>query len=235
MWSGPRNISTAMMRAWENRHDTAVIDEPLYGHYLYHTQTDHPGAKEVITVQGKDWQDGVKRCFMPLSEGQSIHYQKHMTMHLLDRINRDWVAGLHNCFLIRHPAEVLASYSVVRGTPMLNDIGFEQQVALFDYVQSLDNQPCLVIDSAEFLADPQAILEKMCEALSVEFDAAMLAWPAGPRDSDGVWGKYWYDSVNRSTGFAPYKPKELSLNQQEQNIVEQALPYYKRLYQQRIN
>ncbi len=230
MWSGPRNISTAMMRAWENRTDTQVIDEPLYGQYLHHTQIEHPGAQEVIAAQGSSWQEGVKRCFVPLQKGQSIHYQKHMTMHLLEHIDRSWVAELTNCFLIRHPAEVVASYSVVREAPTLYDIGFVQQAALYDYVRNLPNQPCLVIDSAEFLSQPKVILPKICSALDIEFDENMLSWPTGSRDTDGVWSPYWYDSVNQSTSFAPYKPKELDLDQAAQNIVEQALPYYERLY-----
>lgn len=234
MWSGPRNISTAMMRAWENRADTVVVDEPLYGHYLQHTQIDHPGAAAIIAAQGGDWRQGLARCFVDLPSGKTIHYQKHMVMHWLDSIDRRCLAKLEHCFLIRHPAEVLASYTAVRQEASLYDLGFVQQAALYDYFASVLKQAVVVIDSKDFLLNPPRMLGKLCAALGVDFSEAMLSWPAGKRNTDGIWGQYWYASVEQSRGFAPYKAKQFAFNQAEQAIVTAAMPYYKQLYNRRL-
>ncbi len=234
MWSGPRNISTAMMRAWENRPDTVVVDEPLYGQYLHYTRIDHPGAQEVIAQQGKQWQPGVQACFAKLEEGKFIHYQKHMTMHLLDHIDKAWLSKLEHCFLIRHPEEVLASYSAVRGETTLYDIGFVQQARLYEFVTQELGLPCVVVDSKDFLQCPEKMLPKLCEALNITFDKRMLNWSVGRRETDGIWSKYWYESVNKSTGFIPYKAKNITLSSHSIGIVEKALPYYQRLYSSRL-
>ena len=205
MWSGPRNISTALMRAWENRDDCVVWDEPLYGYYLDATGIQHPGAAEVIAAQGTDAQQIIETCSGEIPQGKKIFYQKHMTLHLLPELDRSWLAALDNCFLIREPEAVVASYSVVRDDPTLADIGFVQQAELFEQVRAMSGQIPLVIDSREFLADPEKMLRSICAKLEVEFVPQMLNWPAGSRDSDGVWGKYWYDSVWQSTGFAAYQ------------------------------
>ncbi|MEM7562141.1 MAG: HAD family hydrolase [Pseudomonadota bacterium] len=234
MWSGPRNISTAMMRAFENRGDCTVWDEPLYGHYLNATGIPHPGAEDVIQDQGTDADAIIARCIGEIPGGKSLFYQKHMTLHLLPELNRDWLSALTNCFLIREPEAVIASYAAVRSEATLEDIGFIQQAALFDQVQSLTGEPPIVIDSREFLVNPDAMLRLLCEKLHIDFDPAMLEWPSGRRDSDGVWGKYWYDSVWQSTGFAPYREKEYALNEKDRKIAQQARPYYERLYETRL-
>lgn len=234
MWSGPRNISTAMMRAWENRADCAVWDEPLYGHYLHKTGIPHPGAEEVIADQGTDWQRIVKRCAGDAPGNKAVFYQKHMTLHLLPDMDRSWMSALTNCFLIREPERVVASYAAVRSDVTLDDIGFVQQAALFDFVTNLTEETPLVIDSREFLMQPEAMLRALCKKLDIDFDNKMLSWPQGPRDSDGIWAKYWYDSVWNSTGFAAQKEKPLSLQPREQAIVEQAQPHYEALFQHRL-
>ncbi|MDH5353222.1 MAG: HAD family hydrolase [Gammaproteobacteria bacterium] len=234
MWSGPRNISTAMMRAWENRADCDVWDEPLYGPYLHKTGIPHPGAEEVIADQGTDWACIVDQCAGDSPHQKPLFYQKHMTLHLLPEIDRGWLSSLINCFLIREPERVIASYTAVRGQATLDDIGFIQQAELFDYVAEKNGEIPIVIDSREFLLNPEAMLRKLCERLEIEFDQGMLSWPIGPRDSDGVWAKYWYDSVWNSTGFAPYSEKPLTPGNREQAIAEQARPYYDRLYQHRL-
>lgn len=234
MWSGPRNISTAMMRAWENRSDCTVWDEPLYGHYLSKTGIPHPGAKEVIAAQGSDWQSIVNRCIGDPPGQKPIFYQKHMTLHLLPEIDRQWLSSITNCFLIREPEPVIASYAAVREDVSLDDIGFVQQAELFEYVTRISGAIPLVIDSKEFLLDPETMLRKICNHLDLEFETNMLNWPTGPRDSDGVWGKYWYESVWNSTGFAPYREKPLNLDLKQQAIADQARPYYHQLYQHRL-
>ena len=234
MWSGPRNISTALMRAFENRDDCAVWDEPFYGYYLDATGIQHPGTAEVIAAQGTDSRQIIEVCSGEIPDGKKIFYQKHMTLHLLPELDRSWLVSLDNCFLIREPEAVIASYSEVRDDPTLADIGFIQQAELFEQVSAMSNQIPLVIDSREFLADPENMLRSICAKLDIEFVPQMLNWPAGARDSDGVWGKYWYGSVWQSTGFAPYREKQYSLSPKQQEIAYQARPYYEQLYQHRL-
>ena len=234
MWSGPRNISTALMRAWENRRDCVVWDEPLYGHYLDATGIDHPGAKEIIAAHGTDAAAIIARCTGAIPDGKSIFYQKHMTLHLLPTLPRDWLNQLTNCFLLREPEAVIASYSAVREEATLDDIGFIQQSELFDYVADITGSEPVIIDSREFLQAPEAMLHALCDQLKLSFDPAMLSWPAGPRDSDGVWGKYWYESVWKSTGFAPYQARSYDLSPKNKKIADAARPYYEQLYQHRL-
>ena len=234
MWSGPRNISTAMMRAWENRDDCDVWDEPLYGHYLHKTGIAHPGAEEIIDDQGTDWASIIDQCASDSPQQKPLFYQKHMTLHLLPEIDRGWLSSLTNCFLIREPEKVIASYTAVRDQANLDDIGFIQQAELFDYVAEISGEIPIVIDSREFLLNPEGMLRTLCERLEITFDDHMLSWPSGPRDSDGVWAKYWYDSVRNSTSFAPYFEKSLKLESREQSIAEEARPYYERLYLHRL-
>jgi hypothetical protein len=234
MWSGPRNISTAMMRAWENRDDCVVWDEPLYGYYLDASGVPHPGAAEIIADQGTDANAIIARCIGDVPGGKNIFYQKHMTLHLLPQLDRAWLASLVNCFLIREPEAVIASYAAVRSDATLDDIGFTQQAELFDYVRHISGETPLVIDSREFLLDPRAMLEAICAKLEIEFIPAMLSWPEGARDSDGVWAKHWYDSVWSSTGFAAYREKDYQLSTKDQKISLQARPYYEELYQYRL-
>lgn len=234
MWSGPRNISTAMMRAWENRDDCDVWDEPLYGNYLHKTGIAHPGAEEIIADQGTDLASIIDQCASNSPQQKPLFYQKHMTLHLLPEIDRGWLSSLINCFLIREPERVIASYTAVRDQATLDDIGFIQQAELFDYVTEMSGEMPIVIDSREFLLNPEGMLRRLCERLEIAFDDRMLSWSSGPRDSDGVWAKYWYDSVWNSTGFAPYVEKPLKLESREQSIADQARPYYERLYQHRL-
>ncbi len=234
MWSGPRNISTAMMRSFENRPDTEVWDEPMYGHYLSRTGIEHPGAAEVITDQGINWQAIAKQCNDNSPNDAAVFYQKHMTMHLLPEMDREWVSSLRNCFLIRHPEQVVASYGAVRPELTLEDVGFVQQAELFEYVVNTTHQTPLVIDSRDFLLNPKAMLGAMCESLNIPFFEEMLSWPSGQRNTDGVWGKYWYDSVWKSTGFSEYQEKPFDLSPGFQKIADAAHPYYQRLYERRL-
>jgi sulfotransferase family protein len=227
VWSGPRNISTAWMRAWENRPDTRVVDEPLYGFYLGRTQLDHPGRDEIIAVMGSDWRPVVAGLTAPV---EGVYYQKHMTHHLLPELPRDWINKLHNVLLIRDPAEVVASYTRERANVVATDIGLVQQAELYDQLGG--NVP--VIDSADFLQNPQAYLRFLCDYIGVEFTDAMLHWPAGPRDSDGIWAKYWYDAVIASTGFAPYRPREVALSGAALAAAEESRPHYERLHAVRV-
>ncbi len=233
MWSGPRNISTAAMRAWENRTDTAVWDEPLYGHYLAETGIHHPMREDVIASTETDWRKVTAQLVGPVPGGKAIHYQKHMTHHLLDHIGRDWMDGVTNCFLIRDPAEVIASYAVKRDEVTLADIGVDSQAEIFDYVCRRTGKIPPVLDSRDVLTNPEAMLKLLCEAVGVPFDEHMLSWPAGRRDSDGVWGAHWYHAVEASTGFAPYKPSQ-PLEGELAEMAEACRPQYLALYEKRL-
>jgi hypothetical protein len=189
------------MRSWENRPDTEVIDEPLYAWYLAETGLDHPGADDVIAAGPASLDEAIARCVEAPSGTNSISYQKHMAGHLLPGVDRGWLEELTNCLLLRDPRRVLASYTKVRETVTLDDIGLPQQVELAD-------RAVVIIDSADFLTDPAGYTRLVCERVGVDFDPAMLTWPAGGRASDGIWSTHWYASVEASTGFgeAPTDP-----------------------------
>ena len=230
-WSGPRNISTAMMRAWENRGDCAVSDEPLYAHYLAATQLDHPGRDEVIEAGDTDWRRVATALTGPVPGGQPVWYQKHMTHHLLPGMDTAWVHGLTNVFLIRDPLFVVASYIQSRASVVADDIGLLQQGRLFDQVaQRLGHAPP-VIDAELFMRDPRGHLLRLCNALGLPFTERMLAWPAGPRDSDGVWAPHWYAAVLRSTGFEPARERQVSLDSAAQHAADACRPAYEALLQ----
>jgi len=232
MWSGPRTVSTALMRSWENRPDTVVTDEPLYAFYLERTGLDHPGRDEVIASQPASWCTVLDRLTGPLPPGVRIGYAKHMTHHLLPEVDRAALTPFRHAHLIRDPRELLASYARVRTEPTVADLGVLQQAEIFETFGGP------VMDSADLLADPGGILRALCRALDVPFDPAMLAWPPGPRDSDGVWAPYWYDSVRASTGFAP--PRRPAGQAAEplparlEPLARECEPYYARLHRYRI-
>ena len=196
MWSGPRNLSTAMMRSWENRPDTAVMDEPLYAAYLATTRLDHPGLDEIVDAGPASFDDAIAACLAPLADGIAVSYQKHMAHHLLADMDRSWLDSLRNVLLLRDPRRVLASYTKVRESVTLDDIGVPQQVELAQRCE-------LIVDSNDFLTDPAEYQREICRRLDVPFDPAMLTWPAGPRASDGVWARHWYSAVEASTSFGP--------------------------------
>src|SRR5437867_5473826 len=175
MWSGPRNISTAMMRAWGNRADTAVIDEPFYAFYLERTGKEHPGAKEVIAQSETDWRKVVKHLTGSVASGKQIFFQKQMTHHLLPEIDRQWIVDLTNCFLIRDPRKVILSYIKKNPEPTLEDLGYVQQLKIFDFVREQSNSVPVVVDAKDVLQNPERILRLLCDAIRVEFDKAMLS------------------------------------------------------------
>jgi hypothetical protein len=191
------------MRAFENRPDTVVVDEPLYGYYLAETGIEHPGRDEILASMPSRWPVVVTELTSgPLPAGKTVYYQKHMTHHLLPGIDRSRLAGLRHAFLIRDPRRLLASYAKVRDTPTLADLGLAQQAEIY----RLFGGP--VIDAADLAARPRQTLHGLCAALGIGFDAAMLAWPAGPRPTDGVWAKHWYGRVWASTGFDAGRDQE---------------------------
>jgi len=234
MWSGPRNLSTAMMRAFENRPDTAVWDEPLYGCYLHATGIPHPGAEEVMAAWGTDWRAVVAGIVGPVPGDKPVFYQKHMAHHLLPAVTRGWLDEVQNCFLIRAPGEVLASYREVRPDVTAADLGFVQQAEIFTRVLDSTGAVPPVLDARDVLEHPEGMLRALCAALGIDFDARMLSWPPGPRASDGPWARHWYASVEASSGFGPPRAREVALDAGHERVRAACEPHYRLLHEHRL-
>ncbi|HUO89404.1 MAG TPA: hypothetical protein VMU08_09540 [Rhizomicrobium sp.] len=235
MWSGPRNISTAMMRSFENRTDTDVIDEPFYAAYLAVTGLDHPMRNEVLRSQSTDWRKVESVLLGPSPHGAPIFYQKQMTHHMLPEFGTAWMSACCNVFLIRRPDEVVASYIEKRGDISLADIGVVRQAELFDQVANRLGRAPPVIDSADVSAAPEPMLTALCVALGIPFSERMLSWPKGRRRSDGVWAPAWYDQVEQSTGFVPRaKIAPPRLPPALASVADEARPYYENLARWKI-
>jgi hypothetical protein len=231
MWSGPRNISTAMMRSFENRPDSAVIDEPFYAAFLKATGIDHPMREESMASQPTDPNVVVEQILGPVPGGRPIWYQKHMTHHMVGGFPMDWVAKMRNAFLIRAPEDVLLSYVQKREAVTLDDIGFVSQRELFERESERLSKAPPVVHGEDVLADPRGTLSMLCAALGIPFSENMLAWPAGKRATDGAWAPVWYASVERSTGFvAPRTPATRDkLPSHLQRIADAARPHYEKM------
>ena len=228
MWSGPRNLSTAMMYAFGNRPDFAVWDEPFYALYLAQTGADHPMAAEIIAAHEAD-PTIVSQRILDTNKAETPHfYMKHMPHHMTCGVPMDWAKTCVNIHLIRHPARVIASYGAKRSDITDDDIGFRQQATLFDQIGGL------VIDSADIRQDPENMLKKLCLSINLPFDPAMLSWPAGPRADDGIWAAHWYNAVHKSTGFAGAEGPLPNLTGRDLNLLENALPYYEKLAAHKI-
>ncbi len=236
MWSGPRNISTAMMRSWGNRPDTFVCDEPFYAHYFMATGRDHPGAAEVIACGEIDSEKVIAQLTGPIPGGKRIFYQKQMTHHLLPEIDRGWLGAVTNCFLIRNPAEVIVSYIKKNNDPTLEDIGFAQQAEIFDWARAHTGEVPPVIDSRDVLESPERILRLLCGAIGVDFTDAMLSWPPGLRETDGIWAQHWYTEVAESTSFRKSTSREPEpVPERLRAVYERSLECYDRLSQYRLH
>ncbi len=233
MWSGPRNISTALMRAFENRLDTVVVDEPLYAAYLVRTGIDHPDREAVIAAQPTNLAEAIAGLFAPLPPGCRVHYAKHMAHHVARDMDLHWTLDFRNVLLIRDPFEVVASYVRTRESCEPADIGLPQQGWLMDLWDEHDLE-VPVLDAADFLRAPESHLRWLCGWLGIPFTDRMLSWPPGPRASDGVWGRHWYASVWSSTGFEPWHPRETALSEQHAAVAEACRPVYAALHARRV-
>ena len=231
MWSGPRNLSTALMRSFGNRKDvTNVLDEPFYASYLLSTDKDHPMKEEVIKSQLNDIEDVKNLC---IKSNIGITYQKHMTHHILDK-DFSWLNTLCNCFLIRNPKMVVKSFMKSWKDGDFEDIGFKQQYDIFNYVKNnLDENP-VIIDASKLRCNPERVLKKFCKLVGIGWDLNMLQWSSGIKNYDGVWASHWYPSVMNSTSFEPEEIKEITLSDNERRIVEKAMPIYEELNQYSI-
>lgn len=234
MWSGPRNISTAMMRSFGARPDAWVTDEPLYAHYLKVTGVTHPGREEVIAAHEPDWRKVADWLTGPVPGGREVWYQKHMAHHLLPVIERGWLDGLAHAFLIREPDEMVASLRKTYPEAALADTGLPQQSEIFDRVAGRLGRAPPVVLASDVLKDPAAQLEALCAALGIPWCDAMLAWPPGRRETDGAWAPYWYAAVEASTGFEPYRRRHVELDDAEARLVDECRPYYEKLFALRL-
>jgi hypothetical protein len=223
-----------MMRAWGNRHDTVVIDEPFYAFYLQATRIQHPGANEVIATGETDWRKVLAHLTGPIPRGKRIFFQKQMTHHLLPEVDRAWLGAVTNCFLIRNPREVIASYLKKRENPALEDLGFVQQAEIFNLVRMQTNAVPPVVDAKDVLENPERTLRLLCDAAGVNFTESMLCWPPGSRDTDGIWAKHWYGEVAKTTSFQPYRPTDSEVPERFREIYQRCRECYEELYQHRL-
>ena len=228
LWSGPRNISTALMYSFGQREDTTIVDEPLYAHYLASTNASeyHPGAEEVLESQENDGSKVVEEVILGEYETPIVFF-KNMTHHL---VNLDWsfLEKTINVILTRPPRDMLPSYAKQVKNPSMKDVGYKKHLKLVKYLNDIGRKP-VVIDSKKMLQDPQSGLRKLCDAVGIPFDEAMMSWPAGPRKEDGVWARHWYHSVHQSTGFKAYKPKTGPFPEELKELLVECQEAYKKL------
>lgn len=229
MWSGPRNISTALMRSFENRQGCKVVDEPFYAHFLAKTGMDHPGRETVLADQPHDARDVIDRLMVPLGVGVQLQYQKLMSHHVTEETPLDWTADVSNCFLLREPRAVISSYIKQRENPTPDDLGLRQLCEIFDYVVKRQTAAPIVIDSDDVLSDPRGLLTKLCHRLGIAFETSMLEWPSGSRASDGAWAPWWYANVEKSMGFESRPPFDGELPVHLEEIAQEVMPYYQKL------
>lgn len=225
MWSGPRNLSTALMRSFENREDTKVWDEPFYAYYLKETKKNHPLANEIINKYETNLE---KIIDLVTAEKDFIYFQKHMSHHIIKKIPINWITKGINCFLIRHPKEVLLSYIQKNDLIDSNDLGYPAQLRLFNYIKT-SNKKILVIDAKDLSEKPEIILKKICKKINIPFTEKMLNWPKGRRDSDGIWEKIWYKNVKSSTSFNKILNKEYEIPKKYNHIYNESLRIYDQL------
>ncbi|WP_417289467.1 sulfotransferase family protein [Corallibacter sp.] len=227
LWSGPRNISTALMYSFAQREDTLVFDEPLYGYYLKNTKAKeyHPGAKDILDSLDNNGENVVNK--MMHEDRKPVLFFKNMTHHLLD-LNRDFMKNVVNVILTRHPKEMIPSFAKVIISPTIQDIGYADHSNLLDFFEKEAITP-IVLDSTKLLLNPENTLRKLCEKAQIQFYDSMLQWQAGARPEDGIWAKYWYDNVHKSTGFSKYKPKTEPFPEYLKPLLQECLPHYNRL------
>lgn len=231
VWSGPRNISTALMYSFANRSDTVVVDEPFYAHYLSVTDVDHPGKQEVLHDQENDAKKVIENVVLR-DYDKSVLFLKNMAHHLVG-MDESFLSQLHNVFLIRKPSDVITSLIKNLANPVIRDTGFKREYELFNQLKDQGLNP-LVIDAEELLKNPEKILRIFCDEVGISFEPEMLNWEKGAIPADGIWAKYWYKNVHKSTGFAPYKPKNEQVPARLTPLLEECNFYYEELFSEAI-
>ena len=225
-WSGPRNISTALMRSWSSRDDTFVIDEPFYAYYLNKTKLKHPMSNEIINHYSCNYDKIVENLLGKIPDGKKIYYQKHMAHHLVDESKIEWIKKCENCILIRHPKEVIYSYTAKNSLSYIEELGYPQQYAIIQLLKKA-NKSFIVIESSELLENPKKVLINWCKKIDIKFNISMLNWEKGNHDNDGIWWKHWYDNVIKSTGFQKNSKKDITIENKYDSIYNESMKYYK--------
>jgi len=234
MWSGPRNISTALMRSFENRSNCFVSDEPFYSYFLHKTGLQHPLRDEIIKSGLINYNEIIKYITGPIPSSKKIWYQKHMAHHILPESDMNWIKNMKNCLLIRHPSEVILSYSKKNKINSIEQLGYLQQIKIYKILFEEIGTPPIIIDAQDLLQEPKKMLINICGNLRIKFDEKMLSWPLGSRKTDGIWGKYWYKQVEASIGFKPYIKTDRIIPSKYQIIYDKCMRHYDFLYQNRI-
>jgi hypothetical protein len=234
MWSGPRNLSTAMMRSFGSRSDTVVSDEPFYGCYLKSTGTDHPMREQVIAAMDCNWRSVMRTLSGPSPDGSPVWYQKQMSHHMTGPVGYEDFEGFTHAFLIREPERMIASYLRKREAAAFEDFGLERQAEFFDREAERLGRAPPVVDAGDLLNDPPGVLSELCDALRIAWDPTMLSWAPGPRPTDGPWAPHWYAAVETSTGFGPPDSEPAALPDHARRLAERCRPYYERLALYRI-
>ena len=224
-WSGPRNISTALMRSWSSRKDTFVTDEPFYAYYLKKTNLKHPLYKEIINKYPSNYDEVVNYLINKIPNDKKIWYQKHMAHHIFDFNNIEWLNNCENCILLRHPKEVISSYSKKNKLNSVEELGYPQQYEIIKYLKKI-NKSYVIIDSSALLKNPEKVLSNWCMKINIKFDKSMLTWEKGNYVSDGIWWKSWYDNVIKTTGFKEYEQKNVNIENKYNSIYNESMKYY---------
>ncbi len=224
-WSGPRNISTALMRSWSSRVDTFITDEPFYSYYLNETKLKHPMYSEIISKYPTTYSEIVNYLIDEIPENKKIWYQKHMAHHILDLKNIEWIVNCKNCILLRHPKEVISSYCKKNKLNSVEELGYQQQYEIIKFLKK-KNKSFVVIDSNELLKNPEKVLSKWCKKINIKFDKSMLKWKKGNHASDGIWWKNWYDNVIKSTEFQKFEKKDITIENKYDSIYNESMKYY---------
>ena len=235
MWSGPRSLSTAMMRSFENRNDTYVIDEPFYAHFLDQTKLNHPGRDSVIQSQSTNWDEIVKLCLgkSPQSD-KAVFYQKQMAHHNFQGFDISWIKKVKNCLLIRDPLYVIASYNKKFPLHDERQLGYLQQKKIMNFLKKVNGEYPIIIDAYDILNEPRSMLRILCNSLGIRFSEKMLSWPKGKRSSDGVWAPFWYGQVERTTTFVPFKKKDIKLSGSLLTVYKKSLDIYLEMHEKRL-
>ena len=227
-WSGPRNISTALMRSWSSRKDSFVSDEPFYAHYLKKNQINHPMSEEIINSYPTSYDSIVKLITSTIPKNKKIWYQKHMAHHIDESSNLDWTKGMKNAILLRHPSLVINSFSKKFKLNDSKQLGYEQQYIIYQYLKS-QNKKVFIVDAEVFLDDPEQYLRNWCRFLKIKFDKNMLKWDKNFNRFDGLWGKHWYKNVNNSTGFEKNRASTKKIPDKYSTIYDESMIFYNKL------
>jgi len=226
LWSGPRNVSTALMYSFAQRPDTTVVDEPLYGHFLRVTGTAHPGREEVMAAVDCDGDRVMRDLLAERPDNPEVLFMKQMAHHLIE-VDRGFLSKTENVFLIRDPEQMLPSLTIQLPEAGLADTGLKMQWELYEELLAAGQVPA-IIDSRELLLDPPGVLTALCDHLGIPYTDKMLQWEAGPRKEDGIWAPHWYHAVHKSTGFSSYKHKS-GFPERLRPLLEQCAPWYDKL------